>query len=199
MSIELRHDLSSLVDLPLWSMGPDETTQTVKSLDQLAAQVAELQARVLVHATALDLPGDLGANSPGAWLATVTRATRADAHAAARLAAGLEIYPVLRSALAVGEVNTEQARVINRTLTDLADEVDAKVLARAETELVRLAADHDAKALNILGRRILEVAAPDLADEHERKLLERQERCRGRGTAVHLVHRGRWGHPGQVR
>ena len=40
---------------------------------------------------------------------------------------------------------------------------------------MELAADHDAKALRILGRRVFEVIAPDLAEEFEGRALEREE------------------------
>ena len=37
------------------------------------------------------------------------------------------------------------------------------------------AGEHDAKALRILGRRLLDVIAPDLADQHEADLLAKEE------------------------
>ena len=47
--------------------------------------------------------------------------------------------------------------------------------AEAETELVRLAAEHDARELGILAKWILNVVAPDVAEEHQRQALEREE------------------------
>ena len=48
-------------------------------------------------------------------------------------------------------------------------------MIRAERHLVAAAGEHDAKTLRILGRRLLEVVAPDLADAHEAELLEKEE------------------------
>jgi len=45
----------------------------------------------------------------------------------------------------------------------------------AETHLVALATEHDATALAILGKHVLEVVAPDLADQHLQRTLEREE------------------------
>ena len=45
----------------------------------------------------------------------------------------------------------------------------------AEAHLVELAAEHDAKALRVLGRRVFEVIAPDLAEHFEGRALEREE------------------------
>ncbi len=45
----------------------------------------------------------------------------------------------------------------------------------AETHLVALAEHHDAKALRILGGRIFEVIAPDLAEKFDGQALEAEE------------------------
>ena len=47
----------------------------------------------------------------------------------------------------------------------------------AERQLLEHAQEFDAKTLKTLGRRILEVIDPDLADAHEARLLEREERA----------------------
>ena len=46
----------------------------------------------------------------------------------------------------------------------------------AEQRLLAEAVHHDAKALKVLGRHVLEVVAPEVAEEHERRLLEDEER-----------------------
>jgi hypothetical protein len=49
------------------------------------------------------------------------------------------------------------------------------VKAKAEWWLLDQAADHDAKALRILGKRIYAVVDPAAADAHEAEQLEREE------------------------
>ena len=85
--------------------------------------------------------------------------------------------------MAAGRVNLAQARAIVASLDRLPRTgqfaVSAEQRAAAETHLVALAEDHDAKALRILGRRIFEVIAPDLAEAFEGKALEAKKprRC----------------------
>ncbi len=78
-----------------------------------------------------------------------------------------------------GRVNLAQGRAIVASLERLPRTgrfaVSAEQRAAAEAHLVELAADHDAKALRILGRRVFEVVAPDLAEEFEGRALEREE------------------------
>lgn len=61
---------------------------------------------------------------------------------------------------------------------------------QAETHLVAAAAHHDAKALRILGKRLLEVVAPDEADAHEARLLEAEEARAAQATRLTLVDDG---------
>ena len=56
-----------------------------------------------------------------------------------------------------------------------ADLVDAETRDQAVAFLLREARDHDAKALRILGRRLLEVVAPEVADAEEARRLEDEE------------------------
>lgn len=54
------------------------------------------------------------------------------------------------------------------------DLVGAELVVQVEAHLVRLAADHDAKPLrcSALGARVLDVVAPEVAEEHQRRELE---------------------------
>ena len=81
-----------------------------------------------------------------------------------------------RDALAAGDVLVDQARVIVNAVEELPDDLDQDLVAQAEAHLVAEAAHHDARTLKILGRRLLEVVAPEVADAHEAKLLEKEER-----------------------
>ena len=90
--------------------------------------------------------------------------------------------------MAAGRVNLAQGRAIVASLERLPRTgqfaVSAEQRAAAEAHLVELAAEHDAKALRILGRRVFEVIAPDLAEEFEGRALERGG---GRGAAAYDV------------
>ncbi len=81
--------------------------------------------------------------------------------------------------MAEGRVNTAQARAIVAALDKLPTTgefaVNTEQRAAAETHLVALAEHHDAKALRILGGRIFEVIAPDLAEKFDGQALEAEE------------------------
>ena len=85
-----------------------------------------------------------------------------------------------------GDVNVPQARAITHALDRLPESgefavtVDDRV--RAEAHLVALAAHHDAKELAMLGRKVFEVIAPEVAEEFEGKALADQEAAALRRT-----------------
>ena len=58
--------------------------------------------------------------------------------------------------------------------------VDTDQRTRAEQHLVDFAAHYDAKALAVLGSKLFEVIAPDLADTYEAKVLTDQEAAAAR-------------------
>lgn len=181
---DARSELSALAEVPVWSMDPIETTATLKELTALAAQVAELQTRLLVHADRLQVAAETAAGSTATWHAVTTKTTRALAHRLMRTATALDAHEPTRTALAAGRVHLEQAEVIIRALDELPTDLDQDVVERAEAHLLGLAEVHDAKALRILGRRILEVVSPETADAHEAALLEREEQAAAAATRL---------------
>ena len=58
-----RDQLHAVAEVPVWSMDAAETTAAIGELSALAAQVAELQARVLRHADRTELATNAGATS----------------------------------------------------------------------------------------------------------------------------------------
>ena len=78
-------------------------------------------------------------------------------------------------------MSTAQADVIARALDDLPTDARADVVAEAEAErvLVEHAATFTPKELRVLGRGILDVVAPDIGEEQER----RASRTRNAGPA----------------
>jgi hypothetical protein len=108
-----------------------------------------------------------------------------------RLATGLEWHEATRTALAEGRLHAEQAQVILDGLAELPDDLDPDLVQQAEEHLIGLAGEFDAKALKHLARRLVEVIAPDLADAHEAKLLEKEERDAAQATTFTLWEDGR--------
>jgi hypothetical protein len=88
-----------------------------------------------------------------------------------------------------GRVSEDQAGVIVSALDALPGDLAGDVLAKAEAHLVGEAEHFAPKQLRVLGRRVLDIVAPDIADNEERKQLEAEERRARRRT--HLIMRPR--------
>ncbi len=140
---------------------------------------------MLAQAETRDVAAEVGATSTANWLAHETKLTRKEAHRRVRLARDLEEFPTTSAALAAGEVVAEQVHEICHAVARL-DKIPADLVAdrdldlpalktHAEQHLLAEAEHHDAKELRILGRHLLDVVAPEVAEEHERRLLEQEE------------------------
>ncbi len=138
------------------------------------AQLVELRLRVLADAG--DLAEQTAARDAAGWLAQTTRTRFADARADLRLATALEReLPVLGAAMREGDATLAQAHVIHRAVTALPASVDPDTVARAEAHLVAQAAVFGPKELARLGRRILDVVAPEVAEAAEARRLAELE------------------------
>ena len=73
--------------------------------------------------------------------------------------------------MAAGQVSEEQAAVIVKGV----DALPVEHRRDAEAHLIGCAAEHDPVALRRLAHRVLEVVAPEIAEAHELKALQRQE------------------------
>jgi hypothetical protein len=126
----------------------------------------ELRLRILADAG--DLAADTAARDAAGWLAQQTRTSYADARADLRLAGALDRErPVLAAAMREGAVSLAQARVIDRALRLLPAAVDLGTVALAEAHLVDRAGEFGPKELGRIGRRILDVVAPEIAEATE--------------------------------
>ncbi|WP_028645452.1 HNH endonuclease signature motif containing protein [Nocardioides sp. URHA0020] len=172
---QMRAVADALVEASVWSMSAPEAASTLVELTRLEAQVVELKTRVAAHADEVEVGTDVGATSTSNWYAHQTRETRSAAYRTVRRGYDLGTYDRVRTSLARGDLRPEQADVIIRSIKALPAGLDPELLIKAEEHLVTAAGEHDAKRLTILGRRLLEVIAPDLADQHESDLLEREE------------------------
>ena len=153
----------------------------------LSAEVArlqELRLRVAAHAHAVEVGDAVGATSTANWWAHHSRLTRPETHRLMRIARALDTgrHDPVREALAAGRIHLDQAQVIVDAVDDLpADLVDDEIRTHAEEFLLEQAREHDAITLRRLAKRLVEVVAPEEAEAHEARLLEREERARGRG------------------
>jgi hypothetical protein len=138
-------------------------------------RVAALKLKVM--AASADVADADGARDVAAWLAPRTQAEPRPLRAEQRLAVALDKrWTQVAAGMAAGGVSFEQAQVIVGGLDELPDRLGIEVLTRAEAHLVELAQKHNPTELRILVRRILELAAPEIAEGEEARRLEEEEK-----------------------
>jgi hypothetical protein len=149
----------------------EEKRSALVALTEARSQLEALSVRLLA---ASDEVGEVqGLGDAAAWLAVETRTTRGAARRDLALGRALEQHPGVAHALTSGGLRTEQARVIVEAVDALPARVDAETRERAESVLVGLAAQHDARELRQIGKRILDVVAPEVGECQ-------RSRCSGR-------------------
>ena len=147
-------------------MSTDEKSVALTELVRAEGQLAELRLRVLADAG--DLAQETGAKDAAGWLAHQTRTRFTDARADLALATALDRdRPVLATGMRDGIVTVAQAQVIRRALEALPARVDPSTVDLAESKLVAYAEEFGPKELGRLGRRILDVVAPEIAEAAE--------------------------------
>jgi hypothetical protein len=177
---------------PLYAPVGDQQALLVE-LTRLTARVTALRARVL--AVGGDLAAASGARDAAAWLTVQTRTSRREAGHDQWLGVALrDRWPAVGDAVAGGRVTWEQAAVLVQSLDelpgDLDPEFDAELRGKAEAHLVGEAGHFDPKALRRLGRGLLQVIAPDLADAHEERALLAEEARARAATRLSFRPRG---------
>jgi hypothetical protein len=173
--------------------------------DKRAALLRLRRVRTRLEALELKLTacaGDVAAAdgdpNVAAWLVPRTLEDPRTEHRAEKLARRLATrWTLTQTALGAALLNTAQAQVIVEALEVLhaADlgvpaEVKTGLLGQAEQTLLGYAAEFGPKQLRVLGRRILQVLAPELFDEEERKRLEEEERRAHARTRLSLHRNG---------
>jgi hypothetical protein len=181
--------LKSVADVNPTFMSPDDKGTALCELARIDARLAELRMRILTDAG--DLAEQSAAHDPAEWLAVNTRIRLEDARADLALGTALDRrWTLLARALRDGDASLAQAQTIARALEALPRDVPADILARAEEVLVSHAADFGPRQLTRLGRRILDVVAPEIADEAEARRLADLEAAAERRTRMTMRRAG---------
>ena len=163
---DVRSMLKAVGDANPTFMTVEEKATALRELVAAEAQLAELRLRILADAG--DLAAETAAKDAAGWLAQHTRTRYADARAELRLAEALDRdRPSLAAAMREGSATLAQAHVIDRALRALPAQVDADTVVRAESHLVERAGEFGPKELGRIGRRILDVVAPEIAEAAE--------------------------------
>ncbi|MBC7278932.1 HNH endonuclease signature motif containing protein [Nocardioides sp.] len=172
--VAITDTLDQVADANPSFMATDQKAATLVEIARAKAQLAELELRVM--AAADDVAVDSAARDIAAWLHHETRQRPEDLRADLRLAHALDrTYGRVAAAMRAGDCNLVQAQVIVAALDDLPADLDPEIKDRAEEALVGHATQFDPARLRRLGRRILDVIAPEIAEAEEAKRLAAEE------------------------
>lgn len=182
--------LKDVADVDPGFMRAGEKAEALRRLHALEGRVTALRLRVMAGAG--ELADQTADHSVATWLAAETRTDPRAQAGDLGLARSLERrWTRLAEGVADGSVNLGQARVIAHALEDLpVAEVGTEAVERAEEALVEYAGQYGPVQLRRLGRRILQVAAPEACEQTEGKALEAEERRAAAVTSLSLHRLG---------
>jgi hypothetical protein len=188
----LSRTLDEVGELRLGAGSDADVVALVDALTQAASRLTAQLVRALVEADRRRVGDEVGARNTAIWWAHRSRVTRGEAGRTFGLAERLDtaLHEPVAAALAAGRLRTDQAHVITRAVDDLPDDLVDDVRVRARDVLLDHAADHDARALRILGKRILDVVAPQVGETHEQRRLEEEEAAAAATAAFTIVDDG---------
>ena len=163
---DVRSSLKAVAGVNPTFMTTADKAAALAEIGRAEAQLSELRLRILADAG--DLAHETAAKDAAGWLAKATRTRFADARADLSLATALDRdRHALGAAMRQGDVTLTQAHVIHRAINALPASVGADTVARAEAHLVEQAGEFGPKELGRIGRRILDVVAPEVAEAVE--------------------------------
>ena len=173
---------------PIYMTVPDKKA-TLTGVARARARLEAVELKVL--AASDDIAEATGDRSTATWLANQTREAHGTVRRKAVLARALASrWAQTADALEAGQVNLAQARVIAEALDALPQDLSGDLLLKAEGLLVEEAAKLGPKELAVLGARVLERLAPDIAEEAEYQRLLAAERRANAATKLNLRRRG---------
>ncbi len=187
-AVDLRGALKDVASVEPTFMTSDDKQTALVALAEVRSRLDAVTSRVL--AAADDVGALHGLRDAAAWLAVETRTTRRETRRELALGRALEQHPDVAAALTSGELRAEQARVIAEAVGALPSHVDALTRDTAEMTLLELARRHDARELKQLGKRILDIVAPEVGESHEADALEKEEARAAAGVELTLTDDG---------
>lgn len=180
--------LDEVAELDPTFLATGDKARALLAVDRELSRLEGLRLELL--SAAGDVSEQGAARSAGVWLAQETKAGAPSGVRSQRLAEGLGRWSDVRRALRDGLLNPAQAAVIVSALDDLPEDLDPELVAKACAQLVADAGHFAPRELRVLGRRVLEVVAPEAAEGHEERLLRGEEERARRETRLTFRPRG---------
>ena len=184
--------LDDLAGASLLGMSADEAGEAAVELTVAMSRLTALRLAALAQADRTDVAASVDATSTPAWLRSRLPVTAPSAARDLQLARALdaERHAPTAAALAAGDVLPDQAAVIVEAVDALPSSLPADQHRKAEEHLVGEARHHDARALALLGRHLLEVVNPELAEVELARRLEAEEAAAARATSFAMSSNG---------
>ena len=177
--------LDELGGASVLGMSPAEAGEATVELTLAVSRLSALKLSTLAQADHTDVAASVDATSTAAWLRTRLPVTASAAARDVRMAAALNAdrHAPTAAALTSGAVLPDQAAVIVEAVDALPTCLTDDERRKAEDHLLGEAGRHDARALAVLGRHLLEVVDPDLAEAELARRLEAEEEAALRATS----------------
>lgn len=184
--------IDGLTESSLFGLSLEHLAETTVELQLGLSKLHGLGLSILAHADRADVASLTDATSTAGWLRDRLPLTGSEAARQVKLAQSLDtdIHAPTLAALTAGEVLADQAAVIVAAVDALPTDLSVEERHHAETHLLGLAPDHDAKALKALGRHLLEVIDPDRAEASLGRQLEAEETRAARRTDLRMSFDG---------
>jgi hypothetical protein len=194
--------LTELGGLSLTGLGDADVTRVLDGLTSASSSLTRQVCRAAAEADRRRLGEATGARHTHQWWAGRSHHTHAEAARLTKLGRAFEdeLHAPTGQALADGRLRVEQARVIVAAVDAIPTSVrctdgttriiDPSARAQARDHLLAAAVEHDARALRRLGRRILDVVAPELGEAQEAATLAKEEVRADAGIELTLTDDG---------
>ncbi len=170
---DLTEALKAVASVEPTFMSVPEKEAALVALTEARSQLDALSLRVIAESD--DVATVHGMRDVAAWLAVETRTTSRAARRDLSLAQALGRHPAVGDGLASGALRTEQAKAIVDAVDALPARVETEVRDRARSTMLTMALEHDARDLGRIGKRILDIVAPEVGESQESKELAGEE------------------------
>lgn len=161
--------IAACADAPIWAAAEPDLLATLDAAHRIEQRLAAVKLAAIRELDGRGTPIAQGASSTAVWLRERLRLTVPAARRLVDLAATLDTgNPGVRRALADADITIDQARVIADTVATVQDVAGTQAADKAVGVLIDWSGQFDPVRLRILGTRIPDHVAPDLADHAAR-------------------------------
>ncbi len=168
--------LDELGDPGLWSVPDTAVSELVRATETQLRRLAAWQAKAVAEAQRRDLAKTVAATGPVPWVAGTLTCRRSRARDLCRTAAALDRgVQATVDAFGAGRIDADQAQVIATAVHGLPDQVGDQTRRQAESYLLEQARTHSADILAGLAGHLLEVVAPQIAEQRLAERLARDD------------------------